>query len=139
MITETLISVLKNDATLRGLLGASTAASAPIQASFAQGKVDTYLIAVEVVMGETDESGYESGVVSMEVHVKVGEAGPIAKATAIMKRIQAILDLKGSQLNDSYTTTVYRLRKIHGDIDFDQTNQTHVGLLSFEFYSSISK
>lgn len=136
MLTETIISTLKNDATLRTLLGAPSAASTPIQAGFTRGDVDSYLIAVGTVMGETDEMGYENGMITIEIYVKAGIDSPVAKATSIAKRIINLLDLQGSQLNNTLTTVVYRLRKTGFTMDFDDTAQCHVGLIDFEFYTS---
>ena len=87
-------------------------------------------------MGTTDEMGYENGVLTIEIYVKAGIDAPVAKVTDIAKRIVNLLDLKGSQLNNSsYTPVVYRFRKTHFSMDFDDTNQCHAGILDFEFYT----
>lgn len=135
MLTETIISKLKNDSTLRTLLGATSAALTPIQAGFTRGDVDMYLIAVGTVMGETDETGYENGIITIEIYVKAGIDSPVKKATDIAKRTINLLDLQGSQLNDALTTTVYRLRKTGFTMDFDDSAQCHVGIIDFEFYT----
>jgi hypothetical protein len=135
MITETIIDELKNDSTLRTLLGASSANSAPIQAGFTRGDVESYLVAVGTVMGSSDETGYENGIITIEIYVKAGIDSPVKKATDIAKRIINLLDLKGSQLNDSLTSVVYRLRKTSFTMDFDDSAQCHVGLIDFEFYT----
>jgi len=137
MLTETIISKLANDSTLRTLIGATTANDAPIQAGFARGEVVAYLIAVDTVMGETEEVGdYEHGIMTIEIYVKAGNNSPVKKVTDIAKRIINILDLKGSTLSDSYTTAVYRLRKTGYTTDFDDVAQCHMGILDFEFYTS---
>lgn len=137
MLTETIISKLAADSTLRTLIGATSAANAPIQAGFTRGEIATYLIAVDTVMGETEEvGGYEHGVLTIEIYVKTGNNSPVKKVTDIAKRIINILDLKGSQLNDSYTTAVYRLRKTGYTTDFDEVGQCHMGIVDFEFYTS---
>jgi hypothetical protein len=138
MITETVIAKLKNDSTLRTLLGAADANSAPIQAGFTRGEVLTYLVAVDTVMGATDETGYENGILTIEIYVKAGNDSPVKKVTDVAKRIVNILDLYGSQLNDSYTSAVYRLRKTSFGMDFDDIGQCHMGIIDFEFYSARS-
>jgi hypothetical protein len=136
MITETVIAKLKGDSTLRALLGAPDANSAPIQAGFSRAEVNAYLIAVDTVMGATDHTGYEDGILTIEIYVKAGNDAPVKKVTDIAKRIVNLLDLYGSQLNDSYTAVVYRLRKTTFTMDFDETAQCHMGIIDFEFFVS---
>jgi len=89
-------------------------------------------------MGATDEMGYEDGMLTIEIYVKAGNDSPVKKVTDIAKRIINLLDLSGSQLNDTYTPVVYRLRKTSFSMDFDDAGQCHMGIIDFEFYSSRS-
>lgn len=139
MITETIIDTLKQDKTLQTILGVTDSNAMPVQASFSRDSLVTYLIGVEVVTGETEETGHEHGLITLEIYVKASVSAPIAKVKAILLRINQLLDLKGSSLNGGYTEIVYRLRKIHGETDFDETLQAHVGLLSYEFYTSVTQ
>lgn len=136
MLTSTIISKLKADSALRTLVEATTEANTPICASAARIQLDKYLIVVDYVMGETEHPGFEHGIMTIEVYAKVGINNVIGVINSILLRINTLLDLKGSQLNDTYTSSVYRMRKLSGDIDFDEPRQAHVGTLVYEFYSN---
>lgn len=139
MLTECIIDTLKNDATLRGLLGASTAANSPIMASFSLIEVTNKAISVGVVYGESEETGYEHGIINIEVYVhnSVTNNAPVKMVSDISKRVIVLLDLKGSQLNGTLATKVYRLRKTAFDMLYDDISKCHVGILNFEFYVTL--
>lgn len=137
MLTSTIIAKLKNDSGLRTLIGATSASNASICASAARIQLDQFLIVVDYVIGETEHPGYEHGVITIEVYAKSGINNVVGTISSIMTTINTLLDLKGSSLNDSYTSIVYRMRKLSGDMDFDETRQAHVGTLVYEFYSSM--
>jgi len=141
MLTKTIIVALKKDETILGLLGvpgtghgAARIAAAPIQGSYALNKLTTTMIIVGTVFGETEETGYEHGILTIEIYIKDTQTDPVKRVADIAARIIALLDLKGSQLNDSYTSTVYRLRKTGFDPGYDATYQCEFGILSFEFF-----
>lgn len=134
MLTETIISHLKNDTTLRTLLGATTADNAPIMAEYTLNQVTNKGVFVGVVYGETENPGYEHGIVNIEVYVHNSNNSPVKLVSDISKRVIDIFDLKGSTLNDTNTAVVYRLRKTVFDTLFDETANCHVGILNFEFF-----
>jgi hypothetical protein len=142
MVTETIIDLLKKDATLRGLLGITgtgptAEAAAPVMAAFTLTQVTDKAISIGVVYGETDEMAYEHGIVNIEVYVhNTTNNAPVKLVSDISMRIISLLDLKGSQLSGSLTTTVYRLRKTAFDMLYDDVSQCHIGVVNFEFYVS---
>jgi len=135
MITETVISVLKNDSTIRTLLDSTTANNTPVSASYALNDVAKKFIVVSMVMGESHETNYENGIVHLEIYIKtIDNNSPLSIINSISKRIVDLLDLKGSQLNDSFSAKVYRLRKTSSEVLWDEASQSHVGTMDFEFY-----
>ena len=134
MLTPTLINNLKSDPTLVSLLGASGPSDAPIRSSFIPATNPDKMIIVGVVLGETFHLGYESGVVSVDVYVKDSISSPIETQMGIVNRICQIIDLKGSQLQDSHTSIVYRLRKVDFSQVYENVSHYCVGSLDFEYY-----
>lgn len=136
-ITKSIISILRNDSTLRTLLGASSANAAPIYAEYALENITGPTICVAMVLGESHHTGYSDGTMSISVYVPGSAATPVSTVESIVSRIEALLNMKGSQLNDSYTTAVYRLRRTGYDSDFDEQSQAVVGTVDYEFYTSM--
>lgn len=136
MLTETLIANLKADTTLLTLLGVTDPATAPIQVTYVPITMpDKYLI-LNLTYGETFHLGYEAGVVTIDVYVKDSINQPIYVLKGIAERIFQILDMKGSQLQDSLTTKVYRLRKVAFTDMYDNTTHYYIGSIDFEFYAT---
>lgn len=137
MITETLIDIFKSDTTLRTLVGAADENSCPVYAEYALENISGISICVATVLGESHHTGYSDGTLSISIYVPGAAATPLATMSRIISRIEALLNMKGSQLNDSYTAIIYRLRRTAYEADFDETSQCIVGTLDYEFYTSM--
>lgn len=137
MLTPTLIKVLKKDTTLRSLLGASSEDTVPIQASFVMEPVVDKYIAVDVLYGESEHTGYEHGLISINICVKGSVQGPIEVCNSLAERVIALLNMKGSTLTVGLSgdvTNIYRLRKMPSEIQWDSDSGLYVLPVSFEFY-----
>ena len=134
MLTATLIANLKNDTTLRTLLGATTVDNTPVQSSFNLATMPDKLVIVNIVLGETFHLGYESGLCSIDVYIKDSIDQPIKVLLSTVERICEILDLKGSQIQDAYTSLVYRMRKVDFTQAYDNVSHFYYGSIDFEYY-----
>jgi len=134
MLPATLISNLKNDTTLRSLLGATSPDNTPIQSSFMPAVMPDKLVVVSIVLGETFHLGFENGVCSIDVYIKDSIDQPIKVLLDIVNRICEVLDLKGSQLQDVYTARVYRMRKVDFNQVYDNVSHFYVGSIDWEYY-----
>jgi len=134
MLTQTLINTLKNDSTLLDLLGVAQPNKAPIRTHFLSIPKAEKFIVVSYTYGETNETGYEFGTITVEVYVKATVRNPITVLDNIVSRVLAILDLKGSQLQDEFTSKVYIVRKTDFTHLYDNKNHFNIGRIDFLFY-----
>jgi len=135
MLTETVRQVLSEDGDLLDLLGVDSGDVAPIRAGYLITDIPPQVIVIEMVFGRTEQLGYEAGEIRIEIYVKEKHISePLAQVKALVERINEILDLKGSQLNDEYTQTIYRLRKTGTTFSYDQDMHAHVASIDYEFY-----
>lgn len=134
ILTETLIAKMKADtgaggvATLLG--GVSTA---HIQTTFIPETAVNKFITVSFEYGETDYLGNQSGTIEIDVYVKDTVVTPVATGMAIANRIVTLFDLKGSTLADSYTGTVYCLRKVASEQYYNPDIRFYTISLNFSF------
>jgi len=134
MLTETLIANLKADTTLLTLLDVIDPTTAPIQVTYVPINMPNKYIILNLTYGESFHLGYESGVLTIEVYVKDSINQPVAVLKNISERIFQIFDMKGSQLQDSMTTKVYRLRKVGFTDMYDNVTHYYIGSIDFEYF-----
>lgn len=134
MLTETLIAKLKADSTLLTLLDVTDPAQAPIQVTYVPVNMPNKYLILDLTYGESFHLGYESGVVTIGVYVKDAVDQPVLHLKQIAERIMSVLDMKGSQLQDSMTSIVYRLRKVGFTDFYDNTTHYYIGSIDFEYY-----
>jgi len=119
LITETIIEVLREDSTLQTLLGAASAASCPVFTTHGFQDTADKQINVSYDMGETlpvdQDAKTHDGIFRVYVLVKDTTSEPIKTAHTIAARVLALLDLKGSTLDD--TDTIYWVQKTDSDIN----------------------
>jgi hypothetical protein len=134
MLTETLISRMKLDTGVGGvvtLLGGAD--SARIQTTFIPETTLNKFITISFEYGETDHLGNQSGTIEIDVYVKDNVVTPCATGMAIANRILTLFDLKGSTLADTYTSTVYCLRKVASEQYYNPDIRFYTISLSFAF------
>lgn len=93
------------------------------------------LVVVSLALGETVRSlDYETGSVIIDVYTKDSLINPVEVNYNIVKRIIALLDTKGSQLSDEFTSTVYDINKTDYDFDYLDSIHCYVGSITFDFF-----
>jgi len=119
MITQTIINVLKQDSQVRSLLDGpyvtvtnlfNDTVDKQINVSFDLGETNP-------ITASEDVANIHEGTVTVYILVKDSIQNPIETISNIATRVLELLDLKGSSLSDTYTDTVYWIRKSKtGDI-----------------------
>lgn len=110
MITESLINLLKNDAVIQSLLGASGPNDCPVYPEFQFKDTVTKQINVSFDIGESlpfDTDTLHEGTVHIYILIKDTEPGVLSQMKAISDRIAELIDKKGTTLDDSYTTRIF--------------------------------
>ena len=140
MITQTIINILKQDSQIQSLLGGpyvsvtnlfSDTVDKQINVSFDLGETNP------ITAGEDTANIYE-GTVTVYILVKDSIQEPIKTINNIATRVLQLLDLKGTTLSDSYTTTVYWVRKAKtGDIKYYENIGFYELYIDFDWVAKI--
>ena len=134
MITDLVISILRNDSQIQTLLGASSSSDCPIFTTFNFDDTYSKQINVSYDKGETvpfdQDAKTSDGKFIVYILVKDTESEPIKKIHQISKRVLELLDLKGSTLNNT-NNTVYWIQKL--DTDFTHYTDIHYYELAITF------
>jgi hypothetical protein len=135
MVTESIIKVLRNDATLRTLLGASSANDSPI---FSTDNFDDTVdkqVNVEVNYGASiafeQTAQTHDGTLRVYVLVKDTIVEPIKSLNSVVERILALLDLKGTSLDTD--RTIYWIQKLNSDFTHYEDIKFYEVALQFRF------
>jgi len=136
MITDLVISILRNDTEIQTLLGASSADDCPVFTIYNFDDTYSKQINVSLEWGETvpfDQNAKTSdGKFLVFILVKDTESEPIKKLYQITKRVLQLLDLKGSSLNDS-NNSVYWIQKLDTDFNYYRDIHYYEVTITFRF------
>lgn len=138
MITQTLINLFRGDSQIQSLMGTQDPSSAPVYLANSYSEEKDIQIVVDYVLGETSsiDADLVTGEIAVDVYVKVSTPNSEEIMHQIVKRILDLVDLRGSQLNDLYTSTVYRIKKVDSSYTFDDSSMSHVTSIIFAFVCS---
>ena len=136
MITDLVISKLRNDPEIQSLLGASNADDCPVFTTFNFDESYPKQINVSLEWGETvpfDQNAKTyDGKFFVFILVKDIISEPIKTLYQITERVLSLLDLKGSQLSDS-SNTIYWIQKLDSDFTYYKDIHYYEVTLTFRF------
>lgn len=138
MISESIIKILRNDTTLRTLLGATTSNDAPIFSEFNFDDTVPKQINVEVEYGTSvafeQTAQTHDGTLRVYILVKDNIVEPIKALNDIAERVLTLLDLKGTTLDTD--RKIYWIQKLNSDFTHYEDIKYYEIALQFRFVYS---
>ena len=135
MITEVIINVLTSDSQIQTLLDAADASTCPVYTTHRFDDTVDKQINISYDLGETipfDQSAEtHDGIFRLYIMIKDTVSEPVELAHNIATRVLALLDLKGTTLDE--TETVYWVQKLDSDLTHYEGIKFYELEISFRF------